>query len=165
MHNGKQSMWPLGQYRRYFLTRLTQALIGLGALSFGLGGLAFLLPRKARPRPAPLVDILDEADLPRQGVKRVEFSRPAADGHPARVQRVFLVTKGESCFALSSRCTHLGCLVEWSRHRKRFVCPCHGGMYDDEGQVVQGPPPAPLTRLPVSIRDGRVYLSLEERRG
>ena len=35
--------------------------------------------------------------------------------------------------AISSRCTHLGCPVRWVAAAERFICPCHGGVYDLAG--------------------------------
>ena len=53
--------------------------------------------------------------------------------------------------ALLSTCSHLGCSVEWDAESGLFRCPCHGGVYDETGAVVEGPPPRPLTRLEVKI--------------
>lgn len=49
--------------------------------------------------------------------------------------------------ALSARCTHQGCDVNWVEANRAFMCPCHGGRYDAEGKVLQGPPPAPLAKF------------------
>jgi Rieske Fe-S protein len=39
----------------------------------------------------------------------------------------------------------------------QFVCPCHGGVYDARtGKVLQGPPPAPLQRIPVREVSGQL---------
>src|SRR6188472_2729095 len=38
--------------------------------------------------------------------------------------------------AISTRCAHLGCPVRWVVPAERFVCPCHGGVYDFQGKVV-----------------------------
>ncbi len=47
--------------------------------------------------------------------------------------------------ALSARCTHLGCTVQYEAEKKRIFCACHGGVYNPEnGQNVSGPPPKPL---------------------
>ena len=37
--------------------------------------------------------------------------------------------------------------------RERFVCPCHGGVYDFEGKVVGGPPVRPLDRFETRVRE------------
>ena len=39
--------------------------------------------------------------------------------------------------AVNLTCTHKGCTVEYNG--TRFVCPCHGSMYDREGKVLEGP--------------------------
>jgi menaquinol-cytochrome c reductase iron-sulfur subunit len=45
---------------------------------------------------------------------------------------------------LSSRCTHLGCQINWRAESKAFVCPCHDASFDINGKVIDGPPPRPL---------------------
>jgi Rieske Fe-S protein len=41
------------------------------------------------------------------------------------------------------------------------VCPCHGGRYDLSGRNISGPPPAPLTRFPVTIQDGTAFIGMK----
>jgi Rieske Fe-S protein len=49
--------------------------------------------------------------------------------------------------AISSRCMHVGCPVRWTAAAERFICPCHGGVYNVRGQVTGGPPVRPLDRF------------------
>ncbi len=49
--------------------------------------------------------------------------------------------------AITSRCAHLGCPVRWVDAAERFICPCHGGVYDLLGRRVGGPPVRPLDRF------------------
>jgi Rieske Fe-S protein len=51
--------------------------------------------------------------------------------------------------ALSLSCTHAGCIVTY-RNGIGFLCPCHGGSYDVNGNVTGGPPPSPLTHYNVT---------------
>lgn len=53
--------------------------------------------------------------------------------------------------ALSAVCTHLGCVVAWQEQVGEFQCPCHGGRFSAEGQVLGGPPPKPLESLAVAL--------------
>jgi Rieske Fe-S protein len=55
--------------------------------------------------------------------------------------------KGTPYIAISSRCAHLGCPVRWVDAAERFICPCHGGVYDLRGTRVGGPPVRPLDRF------------------
>ena len=58
--------------------------------------------------------------------------------------------------AISTRCMHLGCPVRFVEASERFICPCHGGVYDFQGQVQGGPPVRPLDRFYTRITDGVV---------
>jgi menaquinol-cytochrome c reductase iron-sulfur subunit len=84
---------------------------------------------------------------------------------------------GEQSFTiLYSRCVHLGCPVQPNgpideKARKdvngvelrpvlaqSFGCPCHGGLYDAEGNRRAGPPVRSLDRYTFSIKNGRLVL-------
>jgi quinol---cytochrome c reductase iron-sulfur subunit, bacillus type len=59
--------------------------------------------------------------------------------------------------AISTRCMHLGCPVRYIPASERFICPCHGGVYDFRGKVAGGPPVRPLDRFYTRVAaDGRV---------
>jgi Rieske Fe-S protein len=60
--------------------------------------------------------------------------------------------------AISTRCMHLGCPVRFVDASQRFICPCHGGVYDFQGEVQGGPPVRPLDRFYTRIRDGIVEI-------
>ena len=60
--------------------------------------------------------------------------------------------------AFSVNCAHLGCPVRWMEQARLFMCPCHGGVYYEDGRVAAGPPPHPLTRYPVRIDAGQVEI-------
>ncbi len=60
--------------------------------------------------------------------------------------------------AFSVNCAHLGCPVRWNADAALFLCPCHGGVYNQDGTNAAGPPPHPLDRYPVRVRDGIVEI-------
>ena len=60
--------------------------------------------------------------------------------------------------AISTRCAHAGCPVRWVTAAERFVCPCHGGVYDFQGLVTGGPPVRPLDRFVTRVRGGQVQI-------
>src|SRR5215213_3007258 len=60
--------------------------------------------------------------------------------------------------AISTRCMHLGCPVRYVEASERFICPCHGGVYDIEGKVSGGPPVRPLDRFYTRVRNGAVEI-------
>jgi Rieske Fe-S protein len=93
------------------------------------------------------------------------------------------VVNGDPSFTIiSNRCAHLGCPVQPGgpifEDKKKvettsageevtiipmlpaggFVCPCHGGAYDQEGNRVAGPPVRALDRYEFEVRDGHLVL-------
>jgi 3-phenylpropionate/trans-cinnamate dioxygenase ferredoxin reductase subunit len=61
------------------------------------------------------------------------------------------VFKDEEGFllALSPRCTHMGCTVDWNDADRSWDCPCHGSRYAVGGEVIQGPAAKALSVVPV----------------
>ncbi len=53
--------------------------------------------------------------------------------------------------AISLTCTHQGCTVQKQTDGK-FLCPCHGALYDPEGQVISGPAKHNLPRFQIAQR-------------
>lgn len=65
---------------------------------------------------------------------------------------------GQPYVAITTRCAHLGCPVRYVQASERFICPCHGGVYDFDGSVSGGPPVRPLDRFETEVRSGRVFV-------
>ena len=64
---------------------------------------------------------------------------------------ILIIRTGASTFkAFSAICTHQGCTVAYNKAGLDIMCPCHGGIYDLNGNVVSGPPPSPLTPYTVT---------------
>jgi menaquinol-cytochrome c reductase iron-sulfur subunit len=129
----------------------TVALIGAG-LSAVLGAFALRPSSSARPdrwiRAGALLDLTPNTPVPRVMV----VSRQDGWYRERARETVFLVWDGDkSVHALSATCTHLGCQVRWDTATKKFRCPCHGGVFDAQGNVVSGPPPRALDRLEARI--------------
>jgi Rieske Fe-S protein len=77
---------------------------------------------------------------------------PAGGALVYREERVALLREGETIYALSLVCTHLGCSVTVTADG--LVCPCHGSRFDRAGRVLQGPADRPLSRLELEERNG-----------
>jgi len=71
---------------------------------------------------------------------------------------VFVVNHGDEDFTVFDvRCTHLGCPVNWDEEKRQYKSPCHNGIFDEEGRVLEGPPPRPLDRYEYKIEGGVLY--------
>lgn len=72
-------------------------------------------------------------------------------------ERVFLVRQGNTYRCLSAICTHLGCTVNRADHG--YHCPCHGSVFDEQGNVKGGPAPRSLAWFQVSLsKDNRLVV-------
>jgi quinol---cytochrome c reductase iron-sulfur subunit, bacillus type len=60
--------------------------------------------------------------------------------------------------AISNRCMHVGCPIRYVQASQRFICPCHGGIYDFQGLVIGGPPVRPLDRFRTRAVNGLVEI-------
>ena len=73
------------------------------------------------------------------------------DGKDVIVARPTATTA--ACF--SARCTHMGCTVK--PNGVKLTCPCHGSQYNAvTGAVLNGPAPAPLSKIDVTVDNGEV---------
>ncbi len=134
--------------RRDFMANI---ILGTGTL-LGLGSLAYRFLEYLYPvvPPIKLVEVPagKPDDIPPDGVRLVQLPEGP----------VMLEKADNEVRALSAICTHLGCNVHWYPEENKFVCPCHQGIYDFNGNVVSGPPPRPLEKLPVKLHDGQVFV-------
>lgn len=140
---------------------MATVLMGIGlAASYGTlaaQGLLFLLPRRIKPKTRKL------------------FAGAVAKFKVGSAQTIhdlegdeILVMRGKSEFkAFRSVCPHLGCRVRWEQRKERFFCPCHGGVFNDDGVAIEGPPAwakQSLTRVPMEEdkASGVLYIELKD---
>ena len=69
---------------------------------------------------------------------------------------LFVRREGDGVVVIDRRCPHLGCPVRWTAPSDRFICPCHGGVFDRRGRPTGGPPKTALHRRAARVVDGRV---------
>jgi cytochrome b6-f complex iron-sulfur subunit len=133
--------------RRSFLTILTTALglTALGSLAYPL--FRFLLPIESSIKAKSV--ILPLSQLPVDTTKDIMIGLTPA---------IVLNIRGKGYLAFSRVCTHLGCLVKYHRERQEFICPCHAGTFDLDGNVLSGPPPKPLPKFAVKIEGSNLVI-------
>jgi cytochrome b6-f complex iron-sulfur subunit len=133
--------------RRSFL-KILASILGLSALgAFVYPLVRFILPLKISTEARAV--IIPESSLPVNTTKDVIIGQTPA---------IVLNIPGKGIRAFSRVCTHLGCLVKYYPDKQEFICPCHGGTYDLDGNVVSGPPPTPLPRFAVKVQDGNLVI-------
>jgi cytochrome b6-f complex iron-sulfur subunit len=89
---------------------------------------------------------------------RVTLPDALAPGEPfvpaGRSLAVFRDAQG--VYAISTVCTHLGCIVKATADG--FECPCHGSGFNADGTVRKGPAPRPLDWLEVTAGGGTLIV-------
>jgi menaquinol-cytochrome c reductase iron-sulfur subunit len=129
---------------------ITVAGFTLPALGFAIGPLFSRVPFDWQPIGSPqdfpqdtyvvkVVTIVPGVGETGKSIAYVRSRNPAIDKEPKDKYNEFV--------ALSSRCMHLGCPVRFTPAAGRFICPCHGGVYDFRGMPTGGPPVRPLDRF------------------
>lgn len=94
----------------------------------------------------------------------VKFTYEQVDGwYTSDVTKTAWIFKQDGeIIALSPKCTHLGCTVDWGadpKHPDQFYCPCHFGRFEKDGTNVAGTPPTePLYKFELKIEDDVIYL-------
>jgi len=151
--------------RRRLFTGGALAAGGIASAAFGLPALGFAVgPLFEKTEAANFQDVGPEADFnPETYVAKVITLAPDA-GEPGKATvyvRKFDPTRDtdklkQPYVAISNRCMHLGCPVRYVEASERFICPCHGGVYEFDGKVAGGPPVRPLDRFDTKVAGGRV---------
>lgn len=52
-------------------------------------------------------------------------------------------------WAVSRKCTHLGCKINYREKEKFLECPCHQSRFTPQGEVIHGPAKKPLPHFKV----------------
>ncbi len=86
--------------------------------------------------------VTNDPELLEKGFKIVRFGN----------EPVILIRVADDDFrAFAGTCTHLDCIVEFQKDKRRIWCNCHNGEYNLSGQRVAGPPPRPLDAFKVDL--------------
>jgi menaquinol-cytochrome c reductase iron-sulfur subunit len=154
---------PAGYFEGETMTRRTVFALGGQALG-GAAATAVLLPVVGFAV-APMFDRPEERwegvgntddftqDTYRQAVitETIDIGDPGKTTVYVRQGSPDLDEDPNEYIAVSSRCAHLGCPVRFVQAAGNFICPCHGGVYGFEGQVIGGPPVRPLDRFQTRV--------------
>jgi len=77
-------------------------------------------------------------------------------------QGFFVVRSRKGIAALSTTCTHLGCILHWVEGERQFKCPCHGSGFSQEGMQLEGPAPRPMERFKITVDEGIVLVDCNQ---
>jgi menaquinol-cytochrome c reductase iron-sulfur subunit len=155
---------PVGTRRRFFQWVIggASALIGFG---LGLPLIGYVVSPALKKRAQEWVDV--------GAVDQVSASEPRQFDHVTAIKDGWMESRSRkavwaikqadgSVTVYSPICPHLGCGYRWDDGDRKFKCPCHGSVYDINGQVLGGPAPRPLDHLPAKTENGRLLVIYKE---
>jgi Rieske Fe-S protein len=151
--------------RRSFLQRLTIAVGAITTLILGIPLIGYLLGA-IRKSPVKEIRLGKVSEFPLNETRLVTFDNPIRqpwDGMAAHIG-VYVRNIGkdeqqkDQLWVFAMNCAHLGCPVTWFPQSGLFMCPCHGGVYYENGDRASGPPPRGLFRIIPEVRDGELWI-------
>jgi menaquinol-cytochrome c reductase iron-sulfur subunit len=141
------------------------AAIALPTLGFSVGSAVFERPPVTWEAVGPPEDFPNDTYVPKviktvQGIGEIGNTTVYVRAHNEDIDGPIDsdIPGGGEFIALSTRCMHLGCPVRFVAASERFICPCHGGVYDFKGEVSGGPPVRPLDRFYTRLEGGQVEI-------
>ena len=147
--------------RKDFFTRISLSIAGLSAVVMAIPVVSALV--------APLLETSRSMwrtlgrvdDFPIGTTRLITFDNADSEPYAGLLSKsaAWLRRVDRTTFvAFAVNCTHLGCPVRWEESAQLFMCPCHGGVYYQDGSVAAGPPPRRLTQYEVRVYNNNVLL-------
>ncbi len=150
--------------RRQFFMKVGIALNGLAALVLATPVVGYLLAPLLRGdggRYRQWIDLGELDEFPEGQTRLAKYKNPISnpwdgetDNIPCWVRRV----QGEQFQVFAINCAHLGCPVRWFPQSGLFMCPCHGGVYYQDGARASGPPERGLFQYKYKVENGHLMI-------
>ena len=149
-----------GMSRRDLMAKIGMLLNGAAVVILATPVIGYLLAPIVRGdggRYRKWIDLGELDEFPEGQTRLAKYKNPISnpwdgetDNIPCWVRRV----EGEKFQVFAINCAHLGCPVRSSL----FMCPCHGGVYYQDGSRASGPPPRGLFEYPYKVEGGRLMI-------
>ncbi len=159
---------PGGFTRRDVLMKLGILFNGIIAAILAVPIVRYLLSPVARERKGGYESWIALGDLeqfPSGQTRLATYRNPVAnptDGDTADIPCWVRNVDGQTYQVFAINCAHLGCPVRWFQQSSLFMCPCHGGVYYQDGSRASGPPERGLFEYHYRIENGKLLIDAGE---
>jgi menaquinol-cytochrome c reductase iron-sulfur subunit len=159
---------PASLSRRELLTKLGIFFNGLVAVILAVPIVRYLLSPVARARREGYeswVPLGNLEQFPSGETRLATYRNPVVnswDGDTADIACWVRNVDGKSFQVFAVNCAHLGCPVRWFPQSSLFMCPCHGGVYYQDGARASGPPERGLFEYHYKIDGGKLLIQAGE---
>jgi menaquinol-cytochrome c reductase iron-sulfur subunit len=147
--------------RRNALLKLGAGLNALAGLLMGVPVFAYVLSTFSKKSPRTWVSLGPLNRFSEGNTKLAVFRNPVTkpwDGDTVEVPCWVRRVEGETFQVFAINCTHLGCPVRWFQQSRLFMCPCHGGVFYEDGSHASGPPPRGLFEYQHKVEGGELKI-------
>ena len=147
--------------RRNFLVRLGIGLNAIAAVLLTLPLIGYLAGALRTRKEQAWISLGPVANFPVGETRLAKYDNPFTvpwDGDTGRVPCWVRRVAAEKVQVFAINCTHLGCPVRWFPESRLFMCPCHGGVYYEDGGHASGPPPRGLYEYEHKIDNGELMV-------
>ena len=147
--------------RRKFMLALGAGLNVVAGALFAIPVIGFLLGSLKQKNTQAWISLGPLTEFPEKTTRLATFRNPftvAWDGPTANIPCWVRRTEGEKFQVFAINCAHLGCPVRWFAESQLFMCPCHGGVYYEDGSRASGPPPRGLFEYEYRIQNGELWV-------
>jgi len=148
--------------RRSFLFRVGVGLSALAGVLLTLPLIGYVAGVLFRRKPYQAwISLGPLDDFPEKQTRLATYRNPFTtpwDGETADVPCWVRRMDGANFQVFAINCTHLGCPVRWFPESGLFMCPCHGGVYYQDGARASGPPPRGLYVYEHRIEKGELLV-------
>lgn len=127
--------------------------IGIVGATFGGALQSFLIPKVTKEPPSSF-----------KAGRLSDYPDPGVYETYKNSNKVWIVRLEDSkIVAVSTVCTHLGCIPNWLKGDVKFKCPCHGSGFYMNGVNFEGPAPRPLERFKVSVENDFIVVDMSQK--
>ncbi len=150
---------PAPVSRRSVLFKLGVVINAIAAVLMGVPLAGYVVSAMRRRGQQAWVALGPVAGFPERRTRLASYTNPFTvpwDGKTADIPCWVRRLDGERFQVFAINCTHLGCPVRWFQESGLFMCPCHGGVFYEDGRHASGPPPRPLYQYEHRIKDGQL---------
>jgi menaquinol-cytochrome c reductase iron-sulfur subunit len=159
---------PDGMTRRSLLMKIAILFNGMIGLILAVPIVRYLLSPIVRERKGVYdawVALGDLDQFPSGQTRLATYRNPVVsptDGATADIACWVRNVDGQNFQVFAINCAHLGCPVRWFPQSNLFMCPCHGGVYYQDGGRASGPPERGLFEYHYKIDGGKLLIKAGE---
>ena len=153
-----------GISRRTVLVNIGLLFNGIIAVIIGVPVIRYLLSpifRGRKPGYDSWLELGEISQFPAGQTRLATYRNPITnpwDGATADIACWVRNIDGTKFQVFAVNCAHLGCPVRWFPQSQLFLCPCHGGVYYQDGSRASGPPERGLFEWPYRIDNGKLFI-------